>query len=68
MSAKNCLGSVSAAVWDLDNSVAVLRGLARGETPCKRPQAMVLEYIDSATEALAEARKAALNLPKGDAS
>ena len=62
--ALECSDGISAALYDLDNARAVLRGVIAGKTPCKRPRAMVIEYIESARDALKEAHAAAGLLPE----
>lgn len=61
--ARTCMNAISVAIWDLENARMVLRGVARGKTPCKNPKAAVVEYIGSAQDVLKEASKATANLP-----
>lgn len=61
--AHTCTDAICAALYDLHNAQMVLHGVIAGHTPCKKPRAAVVEYIDSAMSALKEASSAADHLP-----
>lgn len=60
---KNIEDAMGALAWDMDGVYQVVKQLKDRTCLHKNKQARVIEFIDSAAGALAEARKAALKLP-----